>query len=76
MVACNVRDVAILVDGLAVFISAQIVSQIYGLAAKYAGYFWGGTAAHQCLLRTVKITVEESSGTRLSRIDRTTLSFC
>jgi len=75
MVACNVRDVAILVDGLAVFISAQIGSQIYGLAAKYAGYFWGGTAAHQCLLRTVKITVEESSGTRLSRIDRTTLSF-
>lgn len=49
-VAGNVRDVAILVDGLAVFISAQIGAQIYGLAAKYAGYFWVGAAAHQCLL--------------------------
>jgi hypothetical protein len=39
MVACNARDVWVLVDGLAFFISAQIGLQIYGLAAKYAGYF-------------------------------------
>ena len=44
------REVTIRVDGLAVFISAQIGSQIYGLAAKYAGYLWKGAAFHKHLL--------------------------
>jgi uncharacterized membrane protein len=53
-VAGNVLDVAILVDGLAVFIGGQIVLQIYWPAAKNAGHLWKGAAIHKGLLRRAK----------------------
>jgi hypothetical protein len=43
---CNVLNVAILVNGLAVFVATQIGLQIYGLAAKNAGYPWDGLTTH------------------------------
>jgi hypothetical protein len=50
-------DAAVLVNGLAVFISEQIGNQINCIAAKCAGYFWEGAATHKCLLWRVKSSV-------------------
>jgi len=41
-----VLNVAILVNSLAVFVATQIGLQIYGLAAKNAGYPWDGLTTH------------------------------
>jgi hypothetical protein len=53
-------DVALLVDGLAVFVGKQIRRQIYGLVAQYAGYFWERVTTHKCLLWTVTSSVVEN----------------
>ena len=46
----NVPDVAILVNGLAVFIGRQICLQIYWPSAEDAGHLWKGAAIHKGLL--------------------------
>jgi hypothetical protein len=49
----DVFEIALFVDGSAVFIGAQIDAQIDGLAADLAGYFWDWVTTHKCLLWTV-----------------------
>jgi hypothetical protein len=62
-------DVALLVYGLAVFISRQIDLQIYWLAAKYAGYFWERVTTHECLLWTVASSLGPKAESRVINID-------
>jgi hypothetical protein len=46
-----VLDVAIFMDGLAVFIGMKVDLKIDGRAAKCARYFLEVAAAHECLLK-------------------------
>ena len=51
--ARNPFHVTVLVDGLPVFVGSEIDRQIYGLAAKHAGYFWESMTSHSIPLWTV-----------------------
>src|ERR1700686_1576261 len=62
--------VALLMHGLAIFISAQVDSQIHRLTAKCAAYFWGGAATHRCLLWRVKTSVGQTDGCWLINTDQ------
>jgi hypothetical protein len=53
----DLLDITLLVNGLAVFICAQIGNQTNWIAAQCAGYFWEGAATHKCLLCRVKSSV-------------------
>ena len=46
----DLPDITLLVNGLAVFICAQIGNQTNWIAAQCTGYFWEGAATHKCLL--------------------------
>jgi hypothetical protein len=41
-----VREIAVVVNGLAIFVGRQIYAEINRLSAKHATYFWEG-AAHK-----------------------------
>jgi hypothetical protein len=51
-----VREIAVVVNGLAIFVGRQIYAKINRLSAKHATYFWEG-AAHKYLLRVAKISI-------------------
>ena len=52
--------VALLVNGLAVFIATQIDPQVERLAADYARYLWKRVTTHKYLLRTATASIEQS----------------